>query len=446
VKIRERLAFRFMVVSALVTGAILLFIYIITRGFLHADFIDRLTQQSSLEVLHYATPQVRDVMPAGSFNLVNPATSIFSENLKLLHSQGTYPIEKEWILSLKQAGVFNMERDQYTIVGRKHEVNGTLYLVFVSDKDLPGQRELDFLVKAILVGWSISLVLSYFTGLYFSGNALRPVKRVVREVNQITEENLGYRLGFGKEVPEGDEMDELVITFNALLNRIERAFIAQRRFVQNASHELKTPLTAIMAEVELALARDRLPQEYQRILKVVMSETERLASITEGLLTLARLEEGSLKTEMDTIDVVRLLDDTLSLFRLHHPDRKLTIGKYELKDVYVQGDARLLQTALLNILDNAVKYSSGEIQITLGGLDTEIVIGIIDHGIGIPVDELHRIRTPLFRATNAATIPGAGLGLALVERVMQVHHGKLEIISREGEGTRCLIRIKRIRN
>jgi signal transduction histidine kinase len=440
VKIGQRLALRFMIVSALVTGAILIFIYVVTRGFVHADFIDRLTQQSSLEVLHYATPQVRDVIPAGAFSLVNPSTSIYTKDHKLLQQSGSYDIPDTWVNFLDENTVFNAERGEYTTVGRQHEVNDVLYLVFVSDKDLPGQRELNFLIQALVVGWIISLLLSYITGLYFSSNALQPVKRVVMEVNQITEDNLSYRLNLERDVTAQDEIDELILTFNALLRRIEKAFIAQKRFVQNASHELKTPLTAIMADVELTLTRLRTPEEYQRSLNLVMHEAERLASITQGLLTLARLEEGSAKTEMESVDLKKLWDQTQAAFRLHHPDRVVE-ERRPAPEVFVQGNSHLLQTALLNLLDNAAKYSRDRIEVDLVRSGKEITIAIRDKGIGIPEKEMQRIRSPLFRAANAHDIAGSGLGLSLVDRIMEIHGGHLQILSKEGEGTTCVVKL-----
>jgi signal transduction histidine kinase len=426
-----------MIVSALITGAILAFTYFFTRGFVHSDFIDRLAQQSSLEVLHFATPEVRGVMPAGSFNLVNPSTSIYSSDKKLLHRIGDFEIQDTWINFLISNDLFNAERGAYTTVGRKHMVNGTLYLVFVSDKDLPGEREMNFLAKSIVAGWIVSLILSYLTGLYFSGDALKPVTRVVEEVNTITEDNLNYRLKLKKKSAV-DEIDELILTFNALLNRIQRAFVAQKRFVQNASHELKTPLTSIMAEVELALARQRPVEEYQRTLQAVLQETERLAQITQGLLTLARLEEGSQKTEMNNVRIHNLILETMSSFRLHHPERELVLEGIA-GETYTYGNEHLLQTALLNMLDNAYKYSSEKITIGLTTTDNIINISIQDYGIGIPAADLKKIRSPLFRASNASTTPGAGLGLSLVDRIVNVHNGVLTIESEEGKGTTCTI-------
>lgn len=439
-KIRQRLALRFTIVSALVTGAILIFIYFFTRGFVHSDFADRLTQQSSLEVLHYASPQVKDIMPAGAFNLVNPSTSIYSPDKKLLYKNGDFDIPKTWINFLKDNDLFNAERGEYTTVGRKHIINGKLYLVFVSDKDLPGEREMAFLAQASVVGWIGSLILLYLTGLYFSTDALKPVTQVVHQVNKITEENLSHRLAIDKDQSSKDEIDELVVTFNELLDRIQKAFVAQKRFVQNASHELKTPLTAIMAEVELALARSRTVDEYKRTLDIVFQESERLAHITQGLLTLARLEEGSSKIEMENLQVKQLLSETLNAFQLHHPEREVII-EGSVPDQFIKGNGYLLQTTLLNILDNAYKYSADKIIIHTDQKNKEVAITIQDFGIGIPQTEQSKIKSPLYRATNAATIPGAGLGLSLVDRIISVHKGKFEIISEEGKGTTCTIKL-----
>jgi signal transduction histidine kinase len=444
VKIRQRLALRFTIVSALLTGAILLFIYILTRGFVHSDFVERLTQQSRIEVLHYATPRVRDVVPSTSFLLVNPVTSIYLEDGTPLYSKGSYPISKNWISDLRTHSTFTAERGAYTTVGRKYDVNGRTYLAFVSDKDLPGQHELDILIKAMMVGWVVSLILSYIAGLYFSGNALQPVKHVVKEVNQITKDNLSYRLKLDKDSNKVDEIDELVLTFNALLTRIESAFIVQKRFVQNASHELKTPLTAIMAEAELALAKNRSMEEYKRSLHVIMTETVRLERITQGLLALTRLEDGAFASEASPLDVCELLNSSLSAFRLHHPDREV-FKNGEQASLPIMGNRHLLQVAILNILDNAAKYSTGKIIVTNIRVGTQTHISIQDFGMGIPGHELGRVRSPLFRASNTSSIPGAGLGLPLVDRIVKVHSGELEILSEEGEGTICIIKLPTVK-
>jgi signal transduction histidine kinase len=281
------------------------------------------------------------------------------------------------------------------------------------------------------------LAFAYFAGLYFSANLLTPVNRVVKEVNQITEDNLGYRLKLTNDTAaSADEIDELIITFNALLTRIESAFVALKRFVQNASHELKTPLTAIMAEAELALARDRSNAEYKRTLEVVTQETERLVTITQGLLALAQLEEGGYQTEMESVNVNTLLNNTLAAFKLHHPAREVEEHGVQ-GSFYVHGNSQLLQIALLNMLDNSAKYSTDKILVRWTVKETNIKIEIEDFGIGIPAGELDRLFFPMFRGSNVRNVSGAGLGLPLVNRIISVHSGQLKISSEVGKGTCC---------
>lgn len=437
-KIGQRLVIRFTLVSALLTGAILLFIYTLTRGFVHSDFIERLTRQASLEVLHFATPHVKDVIPPGSFMLVNPQTSIFSLDGKLLHQTGDFEIPENWVQFLREEDFFNAELGDYTTVGRKHTVEGIDYFVFVSDKDLPGQHELDILQKTMVIGWGLSLVLSYIAGLFFASKAMQPVKRVVREVNHITKDNLGHRLGGIRNPGNPDELDELILTFNALLDRIESAFVAQKRFLQHASHELKTPLTAIMGEAELALAKERSAEEYTRTLDVVVSEAERLIRITQGLLTLSRLEEGFFREHTEAIDINQLFASAVQTLRIVYPHREIRIiGNVD--PPFVTGNAQLLNIVFNNVLDNALKYSHREVVVTLERVNGEAVVQITDYGIGIPEDELGRVTAAMFRARNASHVSGAGLGLSLVKRVMDAHGGSFNIDSAPDRGTTCTL-------
>jgi signal transduction histidine kinase len=425
-----------MITSALITGAILLGIYFLTRSFGRADLVASLVRQTKLEAYHYATRQQMAV--DSTFEFTDPATSIFSADGKLLYTRGSDPIAAEPVAWLNQNTSFLSRHGNWLTVGRKYTIKRTLYLVFVSDKRFSKRDEFRNLIKGIVVGWVAGLVLSYLAGLYFSRNALNPVNRVVREVNQITKDNLSYRLRTDGDTKSTDEIGELILTFNALLTRIENAFIAQKRFVQNASHELKTPLTAIMAEAELALARERSQAEYKRTMEVITQETERLATITHGLLSLARLEEGSVPSEMEKVDIQALIQDTLTTFALHHPGRKIIEETAKTK-IIVRGNAQLLQIALLNVLDNAAKYSADKIifRTTLAADSVSIVIQ--DFGIGIPDQELSRLLSPLFRGSNVTRFSGAGLGLPLVDRIVTVHSGKLTIQSKEGNGTICEI-------
>jgi signal transduction histidine kinase len=442
VKIGQRLALKFTVVSALLTGVILLVIYNVARKNVHDDFIERLTKQSSLEVLHFATPDAKDVIPPGSFLLINPLTSIFDSDGKLAHQSGDYPGHSRWVGSVPVDEVLREEEGDYTTIGKRYTINGKTYIVFVSDKDLPGQNELDIFLRAIITGWVLSIMLSYGAGLYYAGNALGPVKNVLREVNQITKDNLGYRLTRTAHSGKPDELEELILTFNALLDRIESAFNAQKRFVQHASHEIKTPLTTIMGEAELALVRDRHADEYKRTLTVVVSETERLVNITQGLLTLARFEEGYYNSELENVGLRTIVTNALSSFRGRYPHRQLTFdGAFMETAAY--GNVQLLQIAISNLIDNALKYSEKDVSVELVSGVSDIMVRIRDHGIGIPESDLQKVKSPMYRATNVQAIPGAGLGLSLVQRIAEFHKGKLVIESEVNVGTTTTVSLPR---
>src|SRR5690606_8606856 len=217
----------------------------------------------------------------------------------------------------------------------------------------------------------------------------------------ITKDNLGHRLGGIRNPGNPDELDELILTFNALLDRIERAFVAQKRFLQHASHELKTPLTAIMGEAELALAKERSAEEYTRTLDVVVSEAERRIRITQGLLTLSRLVEGFFREHTEAIDINQLFASAVQTLRIVSPHREIRIiGNVD--PPFVTGNAQLLNIVFNNVLDNALKYSHREVVVTLERVNGEAVVQITDYGIGIPEDELGRVTAAMFRARNAS--------------------------------------------
>jgi len=441
VKIRQRLAFRFTIISGFLTGVILVFVYFVTQSFIKADFIARLNQQAELETLLF-TRQVSELTldQINTFGLVQPAVVIYRDNEVIL-SRGRKEVSKEWLSVLHKKKEFSIDEDEFSTVGMVHFINGKEHFVFVTAQDVYGQRKLSFELEAIVIGWLISLVLAYYAGLFFARKSLQPVTHVVNEVNKISVENLSHRVPFtkpGGAMEKPDEIDELILTFNDLLKRLEASFLTQKRFVQNASHELKTPLTAIMAEVELTLTRARTAEEYQRTLYVVMQEAEKLELTTHGLLVLTRLEENSEKSERGVIELPSLIEEIVTSFRARFPLREITL-KLSDQVIVINGNLLLITMAIQNILDNALKYSSTKVEVELSKNNIESIIEVNDYGIGIPAMDMDKIKTPLIRATNVGTIAGSGLGLALVDRIVKVHSGFLKIESEEGKGTRCKI-------
>ena len=207
-----------------------------------------------------------------------------------------------------------------------------------------------------------------------------------------------------------------------MLDRIDRDYQTEKMFVNNASHEINNPLTAIQGECEVGLLRDYSAQEYQDILRRIAHEAERVVTIMRELLQFSHVRSGEEMTELEPVNIASLL-------------QSLTEGRCELdckSDFTVSADAHLLRMAFHNLINNAIKYSDGKpVSITV----SDHLVVICDQGIGIPKDDLPHIFEPFYRATNTGSVMGHGVGLALAKAILEKHGAKVSVESQQGEGT-----------
>lgn len=311
-------------------------------------------------------------------------------------------------------------------------------LVFVTAWPVaPVQSELRTLAWG-LVG--LSAVVWLLSGLAARGvcrRALSPVSRMTEAARLISADALGDRL----PVPAArDELHELAGSFNDLLSRLQDSFERQRRFTGEASHQLRTPLTAMLGHMEVALRRDRAPDEYRRALATAVAQAERLRQIVESLLFLARADSDSELQGLEAIPLENWLSRYLSETWAIHPrfgDIRVEAVGHEPTVVCAQ--PVLLGQAVGNLLDNALKYSlpGTLVRIHLRERSGEVVIAVEDQGPGIPADELDRVFEPFFRSAEARRlgIPGVGLGLAVTARIAWALGGQVRA-SRTHPGSR----------
>lgn len=207
-----------------------------------------------------------------------------------------------------------------------------------------------------------------------------------------------------------------------MLDRIDRDYQTEKMFVNNASHEINNPLTAIQGECEVGLLRDYSAQEYQDILRRIAHEAERVVTIMRELLQFSHVRSGEEMTELEPVNIATLL-------------QSLTEGRCELdckSDFTVSADAHLLRMAFHNLINNAIKYSDGKpVSITV----SDHLVVIRDQGIGIPKDDLPHIFEPFYRASNTGSVMGHGVGLALAKAILEKHGAKVSVESQQGEGT-----------
>ncbi|NBV20806.1 MAG: HAMP domain-containing protein [Proteobacteria bacterium] len=319
---------------------------------------------------------------------------------------------------------------------------GGTWLVEVGASLAPVQALLrDFLVS-LLVALPVVLLVSAGGGFFLSRRAFRPVERIVRSAEQLTLHNLGGRL----PVPQtGDELERLSLALNQMITRLDGAFQHNRRFLADASHELRTPLTVMRGELEtLSQQADGEPELQDRI-GSVLEEVERLAKIVEGLFALSRLDAGEAQSEWKQVDLARLAATTAEQMSLLAEDKGITIKCESPGEVMVQGDSGRLKQVIVNLLDNAIKYTppGGCVTVCTGARDGTAALDVADTGVGIPAAAIPRVFDRFFRVDKARSRAegGAGIGLSIVKAIMTAHGGNVSVESEEHQGTRFHIRL-----
>ena len=306
-----------------------------------------------------------------------------------------------------------------------------------SDIDRALAGYLETLAVMVPLGLGLALV----GGAWLARSALRPVETMSRTARRISAQDLTQRLPLRGTA---DELDHLAETLNAMFARLEAAFTHVRRFAVDAAHELRTPLTVLKGGIEVALRADRNPREYRDVLRSSLEEVEQLIALAENLLLLSRLRmtaglpRHAIELEMllmEAVDTgVRLADGRGVIVRL---------GPVE--PVTVRGDHATLRRALVNLVENAIKYTKagGTVALSLERHGTHAVVAVSDTGVGMNPADAERIFEPFVRVNEArgSEVGGAGLGLAIVHSIVLAHDGSLSVQTAPGIGSTFAIRL-----
>lgn len=319
-------------------------------------------------------------------------------------------------------------------------IDGQDYLIVVAAQNSFLKDFLYNLRKILLTGGALCMLVVLSAGLIFSRQIMAPVRIIARQVQRITATSLHKRLTVKKGK---DEIAVLTDTFNDLLGRLETAFDTQNNFVSNASHELNTPLTAIIGEADYALAKQRSEVEYRQALGIVIQQGEKLQHITQSLVQLAR------SGFTESLVMQRLLVWELLYNAKQHVHSVYSQCAIQLdagllpehaEQLLINGNQQLLELALSNVLMNACKYSNNQpVTVAIALASGNVMVIVKDNGIGIPEAELKYIFDPFFRASNVKNIVGYGIGLPLTMNVIRLHKGSVEINSHVGAGTEVII-------
>jgi heavy metal sensor kinase len=293
-----------------------------------------------------------------------------------------------------------------------------------------------------LLLWSMpaAFFISIGAGWFLAERSLKPIDKITRSARRISAQNLGQRL----PVPEtNDEIARLTSTLNDMIARLETSFDRIRQFTSDASHELKTPLAILMGELEIALRREMSPTEVHATLTSCLEEVERLTKVVQGLLDLSRADTGQLTLDFQPVRLSRLAEDVADDIAILADRKHITFVNTIQPGIEIEGDSVRLHQALLNVIENAVKYTpeGGRIDITVSADNSTASVVVSDNGQGIPESQLPYIFDRFYRVDRARSqrIAGTGLGLAITRWIVEAHGGNVEVQSQEHQGTTFLL-------
>jgi len=310
------------------------------------------------------------------------------------------------------------------------------YLVEVGTSAEPADRFARHLLVLLGIGVPLLAAVAAAGGYGLVRRALRPVDAIIGKAEKITQHNLGERL---PATDTGDELERLSTALNLMISRLDDAFANSKRFVADASHELRTPLTIIQGELEAMAGEPHLALGLKERIGSLLEEVERLAQIVQKLFALSRLDAGEAQEEWVRLDVGALAKATADQMMLLAEDRNIRVEFEIAKRVFVMGDRPRLKQVVVNLLDNAVKFTSpgGTVTLTVSSNTGSAVIEVADTGIGISGEARLLVFERFFRADRgrSSSDGGAGLGLAIVKSICVAHGGKVEVESMVGQGS-----------
>jgi len=369
----------------------------------------------------------------------DPNPEISATSLRACQDSLSTPLRPFRTLSARRGGV--------RCYGRAFSAAGNSYLLVILASLHPESELLKHI--RIALGWLIpfTIVLASAGGYFLARKSLAPVADMTAQADHIGESTIHDRLPMRN--PQ-DELGRLAATFNRLLDRLDVAFERQRRFIADASHELRTPLAILQGESEVALSKEiRSSAEYRESLGILHQEARRLSRVVDDMFTLSRADAGQYPVTLREFYLDELAADCVQSVRSLAAAKSISISIDSANELPIVADESLIGRMLLNLLDNAIKYTStgGAVSLTARATSDSAEIAVANDGPGIPPELRPRIFERFFRGDQARTRShpdsGAGLGLSIAKWIAEAHHGSLELTQSGPAGTVFTARLPR---
>lgn len=446
--LKNKLAVNSSLLFAFTVGLVMAGSFLLFRTHMKDLYYDNLEDHAMTTALFYFEKDEIKEINSERYNQIeiqynrinNESIRVYDAKTKKLFVKDNIDIQlsDQYLDLIKKDKILHFKINGRQFVGLFYKDNQGDFIIVVSGIDRAGNRQLEILGIMFIIFYLAGIPINYLLGTFLAKQTFLPFERVIAKVNTITTENLHSRL----EVPQTsgkDEIKELVTTFNYLLERLESGIMIQNNFLKNASHELKTPLTIIIGDIDVSLQQPRTNEQYEQILKSLKKDTLHLKSTLDSLLVLSGLELSE-PQQMETVRIDEILWNVLEKKTIEYPESKVSVNFDAIANdedlLSIKGNKHMIFIALYNILDNAIKFSSPE-QVAVFAFSKEgkLQLKITDKGPGISETDKESIFNLFFRSDNTRHIQGQGLGLFITMQILKLHHINVIVDSELEKGT-----------
>lgn len=452
-KIKTALTIKNTLVTALVFLLCLSLIYVVSSHNRSKTFYHDLRREAVTKAHLFLSGQIdaesMQSIYTNNRKFINEVeVAVYETSFKMLyHDAVQNDIVKEdslMIDRIAREGEIEFYINDFQAIGMLYSYDGKDYVVTAAAYDGYGYDNLGKLAVTLFVMFVSGLALLFVSGYFLARSALRPIRNIVSEAEMITASNISNRLSVRNEK---DELGELSITFNNLLSRLEKSFSSQKMFVSNVSHELRTPLAALMAELGISLQKERTADQYRSVIENAMLDAQKMNRLIDGLLNLAKADYGKEQISMQEIRLDELLLDARECILRAHPEYniELVFGNDDMDDdrfITVMGNSYLLNIAFSNIMENNCKYSPDRTSIVqISYWNNYSILRFSDNGEGLSDDEKENIFTLFYRGNREKNTEGHGIGMALSQKIISLHQGKISVNSEKNKGTTFVVEL-----
>lgn len=446
-KIKDRLALYFTLASTLTLLVVLFGTYFTFAKFMEADFFDRLTDRTMVTAnLYLEADEI-------SSDALEKTRGQYLERLNgeviRIYDAMDHPVfidedqhywSKEVIQKVRKAGKLRFKDGVSQVVGIYYKDNQGNFVIIASATDQSTFNRMEKLRKTMVLIFVIIFIGLLLSSRWIAKRILKPLDLFMNEVQKIKSSNLHFRVQEGRSK---DEINLLATNFNKLMEHLEQAFVLQKTFIANASHELRTPVTSMMIAAEIALSKDRTAEEYQKTLLSVMEDAEKMDNIIKELVSLAQADVEYGSSKLQDLDLKIMLEAISEEWRTNVGAGKfqLSFENTENQQVMLSANPTLLRIAVNNIIANAFKFSDGAPVSCILKLEAEeIIILIKDAGPGITEADEALIFEPFYSAAKNEAHQGSGMGLFMARKIVQLFKGSLHLLTTGAQGSTFIIR------